>query len=89
MVSPLFPLIVEAAQTSRRGKVLVGPIDLRVQDVGATVVIGPNGSGKTTLLRLLHGAARLSSGSIRWGCPTQQARNAQASLRRIPFTHSG
>ena len=55
----MFPLIVEGALTRRRGKVLVGPVDLQLEADGVTIVIGPNGAGKTSLLRMLHGIARL------------------------------
>lgn len=81
---PLFPLVAEAALTSRRGKRLVGPVDLTLGAEGITVVIGPNGSGKTSLLRLLHGAARLSSGTICWACPTDEARHHQAFVFQRP-----
>lgn len=80
----LFPLTVRGAQTSRRGKVLVGPVDLDLSGAGATVVLGPNGSGKTTLLRLLHGAARLTGGSINWSCNEEEARSAQAFVFQRP-----
>lgn len=84
MVSDLFPLKVRAAQTSRRGKVLVGPIDMDLEGAGVTVVLGPNGSGKTTLLRLLHGTARLTRGTIEWACDTMQARHHQAFVFQRP-----
>lgn len=80
----LFPLTVRGAQTTRRGKVLVGPVDLDLAGVGATVVMGPNGSGKTTLLRLLHGAARLTHGRIDWACTQAEARSAQAFVFQRP-----
>lgn len=80
----LFPLEVRGAQTSRRGKILVGPVDLDLAGAGATVVMGPNGSGKTTLLRLLHGAARLTGGSINWACEEAEARSAQAFVFQRP-----
>ncbi|WP_176473778.1 ATP-binding cassette domain-containing protein [Actibacterium ureilyticum] len=83
-MSDLFPLTVRGATTRRRGKVLVGPVDLTLSGNGACVVIGPNGSGKTTLLRLLHGAARLSSGTIDWACPMAKARRAQAFVFQRP-----
>ncbi|UWR24343.1 ATP-binding cassette domain-containing protein [Sulfitobacter sp. S190] len=83
-MSALFLLRVAAAETSRRGKRLVGPVDLQLDGTGATVVIGPNGSGKTTLLRLLHGTARLTSGSITWACGTQEARHHQAFVFQRP-----
>ncbi len=80
----LFPLRVQAAETRRRGKTLVGPIDLDLQEQGLTCVIGPNGSGKTTLLRLLHGTARLTDGQIQWACPTDVARQHQAFVFQRP-----
>jgi len=80
----LFPLIVRGAQTARRGKVLVGPLNLDLAGAGATVVMGPNGSGKTTLLRLLHGAARLTGGSISWACDEAEARSGQTFVFQRP-----
>lgn len=80
----MFPLKVTGAQTARRGKVLVGPVDLELHGAGATVVMGPNGSGKTTLLRLLHGAARLTSGEITWACDEATARKGQAFVFQRP-----
>ncbi|RMC35647.1 energy-coupling factor ABC transporter ATP-binding protein [Paracoccus alkanivorans] len=84
MVSDLFPVTMAGARTSRRGIVLVGPIDLTLEGQGACVVIGPNGSGKTSFLRMLHGAARLTGGSITWGCPTPEARRRQAFVFQRP-----
>ncbi|MCT4556475.1 MAG: ATP-binding cassette domain-containing protein [Pelagimonas sp.] len=83
-MSNLFPLIARGAVTSRRGKTLVGPVDLTIHGEGATVVIGPNGAGKTSLLRLLHGAARLTKGTIDWACSTQEARHHQAFVFQRP-----
>lgn len=83
-MTSLFPLSVQSATTRRRGKVLVGPVDLELQGQGVCVVIGPNGSGKTTLLRLLHGAARLSSGSVQWACSMPEARRRQAFVFQRP-----
>lgn len=80
----LFPLTVRAAQTTRRGKTLVGPVDLDLGGAGATVVMGPNGSGKTSLLRLLHGAARLTGGVITWACSEEEARRQQAFVFQRP-----
>lgn len=83
-MSALFPLTVAGAETRRRGKVLVGPIDLHLEGQGATVIIGPNGSGKTTLLSLLHGTARLHAGSIAWQVRTEEARAAQSFVFQRP-----
>ncbi len=84
MVSALFPLIAKGAKTSRRGKVLVGPVDLELDGHGATVVIGPNGAGKTSLLSLLHGTSRLTGGEIRWAVPVEEARHHQAFVFQRP-----
>ena len=83
-MSTLFPLTVRAALSRRRGKTLVGPLDLDWNGKGTCVVLGPNGSGKTSLLRMLHGIARLNSGEITWACDTPSARNAQAFVFQRP-----
>ena len=83
-MSHLLPLTVQGAETTHRGKRLVGPIDLTIEGAGATVIVGPNGSGKTTLLRLLHGAARLTHGEIAWNCPMDEAQLHQAFVFQRP-----
>ena len=84
MVSDLFPMTMVQAQTSWRGKVLVGPVDATLEAQGTTVIIGPNGSGKTTLLRLMHGTARLTGGEINWACGLDQARHHQSFVFQRP-----
>ncbi|WP_420011068.1 ATP-binding cassette domain-containing protein [Tateyamaria sp.] len=84
MVTKLFPLTLKGAETSRRGKRLVGPVDLSLDGQGLCVVMGPNGSGKTTLLRLMHGTARLTGGSVTWACETETARHHQAFVFQQP-----
>ena len=76
MVTPLLPLTVRGAGVRRRGKQLVGPVNLDLTGNGITVVMGPNGAGKTTLLRMLHGLAQLSDGSIEWNVPLAEAHTA-------------
>ena len=83
-MTELFPLELQGAETSRRGKRLVGPIDLTLEGNGTCVILGPNGSGKTTLLRLMNGAARLTHGRIDWACSMQAAREAQAFVFQQP-----
>ncbi len=83
-MSALFPLRVNGATTRRRGKVLVGPVDLDVEAPETTVVLGPNGAGKTSLLRLLHGTARCNAGRINWACDVEAARQEQAFVFQRP-----
>ncbi len=83
-MSRLLPLVAEAAVSRRGGRTLVGPVDLRIDGPGITVLIGPNGAGKTSLLNLLHGTARLASGRIDWACPIEDARHAQAFVFQRP-----
>lgn len=84
MVDDIFPVKLEQARTSRRGKLLVGPLDLTLEGQGACVVIGPNGSGKTSLLRLLHGTARKTGGRITWARPLPEVRRHQAFVFQRP-----
>ncbi len=84
MVSALFPVTASGAMVRRRGKTLVGPVDLTLASEGFTIVIGPNGAGKTTLLKMLHGVARLSSGAVDWACPIDEARHRQAFVFQTP-----
>lgn len=83
-MSNLFPLTVEGALTRRRGRVLVGPVDLKLGVTGTTMVIGPNGAGKTSLLRMLHGIARLGAGRINWACEEHEAQRHQAFVFQQP-----
>ena len=71
MVSEMFPLTLFNLSVRRRGKSVLGPIDLVVDQGGPLMVIGPNGSGKTTLLRVMHGIERISEGTATWAQPDQ------------------
>jgi tungstate transport system ATP-binding protein len=62
----MFPLTLSNLTVRRRGKSVLGPIDLVIGQGGPTMVIGPNGSGKTTLLRVMHGIERVSEGTASW-----------------------
>jgi tungstate transport system ATP-binding protein len=65
-VSEMFPLTLSNLSVRRRGKTVLGPIDLVIDQGGPMMVIGPNGSGKTTLLRVMHGIERISEGTATW-----------------------
>ena len=62
----MFPLSLSNVSVRRRGKSVLGPFDLVIDQGGPTLVIGPNGSGKTTLLRVMHGIERISEGTAEW-----------------------
>ena len=84
-MSAILPLSVRAAKVRRRGRVIVGRVDLHLGPTGTTIVLGPNGAGKTTLLQMLHGLARLSDGAIAWNTPTGDARTRQAFVFQSPI----
>lgn len=65
MVS-MFPMTLDQVVVRRRGKVILGPVDLVVDQGGPLIVLGPNGSGKTTLLRVMHGIERINGGRVTW-----------------------
>lgn len=69
----------------RRGKVILGPVNLTLEDTGITIVIGPNGAGKTTLLKVLHGVERISGGTMDWATSPEIARQAQAYVFQSPI----
>jgi tungstate transport system ATP-binding protein len=71
-------LTLSQAVVKRRGKRILGPVDLHLSTAEITIVLGPNGAGKTTLLRVLHGVERLSSGELALSKPDAQARQEQA-----------
>ena len=80
----LLPLTLKAVCVKRRGKLLLGPVDLQLDGAGITIVLGPNGAGKTTLLKVMHGVERLSSGDIHWAASEADARAAQAYVFQTP-----
>ncbi len=85
MVASMFPLTLSQACVKKRGKTLLGPVDMVVERQGFTIVLGPNGSGKTTLLRTLHGMERLSTGQINWAISEPETRSCQAFVFQAPI----
>jgi tungstate transport system ATP-binding protein len=76
---------LKGALVKRRGKAILGPIDLELPSTGFTIVLGPNGAGKTTLLKVLHGVDRLSGGAMTWSVTDAQARERQAYVFQSPI----
>lgn len=84
-MSTLLPLHAKGITVRRRGKTLLGPLDLSLTEPGVTVVLGPNGAGKTTLLKALHGLERLNAGNVVWPLPEAEARARQAYVFQTPI----
>ncbi len=85
MVTLILPLHMTGAMVKRRGKALLGPIDLEISATGITIIMGPNGAGKTKLLRALHGLERLSAGHIAWQVPLAETQTRQAFVFQAPI----
>lgn len=85
MVAPLLPLTALGIEVRRRGKPLLGPIDLQLDQPQITIVLGPNGAGKTTLLKALHGIERLSAGTVTWGVTREEAARRQSFVFQTPI----
>lgn len=84
MVEPILPLRLSKVCVIRRGKTLIGPIDLEIGAGGLTIIMGPNGAGKTTLLRLMHGMERVSKGRVHWAVDDRVARKQQGFVFQSP-----
>jgi len=85
MVTPILPVELRDAVVARRGQHILGPVSLRLEGQGVTILMGPNGSGKTTLLRTLHGLERLRAGTLTWQGPQAHVRAAQAFVFQTPI----
>lgn len=85
MVEAALSLRLNDVAVRRRGKTLIGPLDLELTGAGKTIVLGPNGAGKTTLLKVLHGVERISGGTMEWSVGDAQAREAQAYVFQRPI----
>lgn len=76
---------LENVVVKRRGSVILGPLNMALDEAGFTIVLGPNGAGKTTLLKVLHGVERLSAGRVTWSVSNDNAREAQAYVFQKPI----
>lgn len=68
----LFPIQLNDAVVSKKGKTILGPLKVEIQAGGPTIIIGPNGAGKTTLLRLIHGLERTKKGNVAFALGDQK-----------------
>ena len=67
LLGSLLPLELGGLSLETGGRRLIDRIDLKVQELGITVILGPNGAGKSLLLRLVHGLVEPTEGVILWG----------------------
>lgn len=81
----MFPVTAKGIEVRRRGKPLLGPMDLTLEADGLTVIIGPNGAGKTTLLKALSGMERLSKGTVQSATGADDAGARQAYVFQTPI----
>lgn len=84
MVTGILPLILEDVVVRRRGKQLLGPIDMTLAKQGVTMILGPNGSGKTTFLKVMHGVERISAGRVCWAVSDAEAQHHQGYVFQTP-----
>jgi osmoprotectant transport system ATP-binding protein len=83
--------VFEAIGVSKRydGAAALGPIDLRIEEGGTTVLIGPSGAGKSTLLRLLNGLLAADGGQIRFRGQPLRRDELPAVRRQIGYVVQG
>lgn len=84
-MNAILPLVLNDVCVRRKGKTLLGPINLTLAPKGRTMILGPNGSGKTTLLRVMHGVERLSGGTAQWATSQDDAQRTQGYVFQTPI----
>jgi ATPase subunit of ABC transporter with duplicated ATPase domains len=57
-------VLEDAAWETPEGRIVVGPVSLRLTGPDRVGIIGPNGAGKTTLLRLMSGVLEPTTGRV-------------------------
>lgn len=81
----MFPLHISGVSIFVESKQLIGPINLRIEQNGISVLLGANGSGKTTLLEALYGLRKLSRGKVEWSMHGSLAAKEQAFVFQAPI----
>ncbi|GLQ05947.1 ATP-binding cassette domain-containing protein [Sneathiella chinensis] len=81
----LFPVVLDDVSVYRKQTRVLGPLNIRFEQTGCTVLMGPNGAGKTTFLRLLHGLVRPREGKVVWALPPEQTYARQSFVFQTPI----
>jgi tungstate transport system ATP-binding protein len=79
----IFPLEARGLTVRLGGHTALEGIDLTLDGVRPTVVLGANGAGKSVLLRTLHGLIVPTAGTVTWGGSSARAA-AQAMVFQRP-----
>lgn len=67
------------------GRVLLGPVSLRLESGRIYGLVGPNGSGKSTLMRLLARDLAPTAGEVRFGGRPMAEWSNRAFARKVAF----
>ncbi len=74
-------LRVDQAEVRRDGLRLLGPLSLRLDSPGITVILGHNGAGKSLFVKMCHGMFPPARGVVTWnGKPAMQTRRQRGFL---------
>jgi tungstate transport system ATP-binding protein len=81
----ILPLSLEALSFSVRGKTILEPLSLVLEQGPSTIILGANGAGKSVLMRLMHGLLDPTSGRVTWHeREPQHLRRMQAMVFQRP-----
>lgn len=83
-MTSILPLEMEDASVIKRGVQIVGPLTMRLEGAGCSIIIGPNGSGKTTFLRLMHGLEKTRTGRVKWQGSKSEIYQKQSFVFQAP-----
>lgn len=59
-------LTFDSVEARAEGRLIFGPVSLRLASPGITVILGANGSGKSLFLALAHGILSPHKGVVQW-----------------------
>jgi putative ABC transport system ATP-binding protein len=74
---------LEGVVIERGGRVVLGPLDLKIPADGPVMIVGTSGSGKSSLLRLLNRLDAPAAGTVRLDGEDLAAMDVTALRRRV------